>query len=300
LADHSDLYRIGTIATLTGISVERLRAWERRYGLAPAVRSGRTRYYSRAQLEQLTRIKQLIDQGHPIGSIAGLTPEQLNLRATARPEATRERAPSAGLIGPNLLVLELAQGENRRLDVRSRWANLDAFLAERSTTEALEVLVVQMPVLLAHRLDAIAAAQPHARLVALYQFATPKHLAAVQERGIPTLAWPCAWQEIEHACTTTAGLPLRAGRAAERRFSDEELVAIAGSSIDAYECPQHLVQLVTSLNAFAEYAANCAESVPPGRGALYEQVQVGAMQARAQLELALGALVEAEEPDTPS
>jgi DNA-binding transcriptional MerR regulator len=296
LADDRDLYRIGTIATLTGIAVERLRAWERRYGLAPAVRSGRTRYYSRAQLEQLTRIKQLIDEGHPIGSIAGLTPEQLKLRATARPDATLHRAPRTGLIGPNLLVLELAQDESTRLDVRSRWANLDAFLAERGTTEVLDVLVVQMPVLLAHRLDAIAAAQPRARLVALYQFATPKHLAAVQERGIPTLAWPCGWQDIEHACTSTAGLPLRAGRAAERRFSDEELVAIAGSAMDPYQCPQHLVELVSSLNAFAEYAANCAESVPPERGALYEQVQVSAMQARAQLELALDALVDADEP----
>jgi DNA-binding transcriptional MerR regulator len=295
--DDDDLYRIGTIATLTGIAVERLRAWERRYGLAPAVRSGRTRYYSRAQLEQLTRIKQLIDQGHPIGSIAGLTPEQLNLRVTVRPEASGKHTPRTGLIGPNLLVLELAQSEKKGLDVRSRWANLDAFLAARGTAETLDALVVQMPVLLAHRLDAIAAAQPRARLVALYQFATPKHLAAVQERGIPTLAWPCSWQDIEHACTSTAGLPLRAGRAAERRFTDDELVAIAGSSTDAYQCPQHLVQLVSSLNAFAEYAANCAESVPPERGALYEQVQIGTTQARAQLELALAVLVDAEEPD---
>jgi hypothetical protein len=36
--------------------------------------------------------------------------------------------------------------------------------------------------------------------------------------------------------------------------------------------------------------------VPPERGALYEQVQVSAMQARAQLELALDALVDADEP----
>ncbi|MEM6709905.1 MAG: MerR family transcriptional regulator [Pseudomonadota bacterium] len=38
LDQHSDpveLYRIGAVAQLTGIAVERLRAWERRYGLAP-------------------------------------------------------------------------------------------------------------------------------------------------------------------------------------------------------------------------------------------------------------------------
>jgi DNA-binding transcriptional MerR regulator len=309
LDSDEDLYRIGTIATLTGIAVERLRAWERRYGLVPAHRSGKTRFYSRAQLEQLTRIKQLIDQGHPISTLAGLSTEQLAERAAARtetasplPDSEPTRRASAGphalrtgLIGPNLLVLELQQTERSRLDVRARWANLDAFLAERSRTEPLDVLVVQMPVLLAHRLEAIAAAQPAARLVALYQFTTPKHLATVQERGIPALQWPCGWQAIEHACASTAGLPLRAGRAAARRFSDEELVAVAASAADPNRCPQHLVELISCLNAFAEYSANCAESVPADRGALYERVHVDTTQARAQLELALEALAEAEQ-----
>jgi MerR family transcriptional regulator, light-induced transcriptional regulator len=307
VADDQDLYRIGTIATLTGIAVERLRAWERRYGLAPAARSGRTRFYNRAQLDQLTRIKQLIDQGHPISSLAGLTTEQLAERVTSpadsNPSATPAarhrpaspaRAPRTGLIGPNLLVLELQHERESRLDVRGRWANLDAFLDERAAMEPLDVVVVQMPVLLAHRLDAIAAAQPSARLVALYQFTTPKHLAAVQERSIPTLPWPASWAAIEQACASTAGLPLRGARAAERRFSDGELVAIAASTTDPNRCPAHLVELISSLNAFAEYSANCAESVGADRGAIYQRLHTDTTQARAQLELALAALLEEE------
>ncbi|MBX3706044.1 MAG: MerR family transcriptional regulator [Pseudomonadales bacterium] len=311
-----DLYRIGTIATLTGIAVERLRAWERRYGLTPAYRSGKTRFYSRAQLEQLTRIKQLIDQGHPISTLAGLSTEQLAERVTARRE-TRNRPARAGLIGPNLLVLEQAEGDTTRLDVRARFANVDAFLAQQAqrperesardaarhaTGEALEVLVVQMPVLLNQRLDAVAAAAPGARLVALYQFTTPGHLAAVQERGIPTLQWPTSWAEIEYACATTAGLPLRAARAATRRFTDEELIAIAASSTDPTRCPHHLVELISSLNAFAEYTAqytveSAAESSDreARERARYERVHTDTTQARAQLELALEALVEAEQ-----
>jgi len=303
-----DLYRIGTIAALTGIAVERLRAWERRHGIEPAFRSGKTRFYSRAQLDQLTRIKQLIDQGHPIGSLAGLSVEQLAQRAvgtgpTEPAEPTDRmtahskplaRAARTGLIGPNLLVLELQQGDASQLDVRGRWANLDAFLAERNRMDPLDIVAVQMPVLLAHRLEAIAAAQPTARLVALYQFTTPKHLAAVQERGIPTLQWPATWQAIEHACATTAGLPLRAARLAERRYSDAELVAIAASTTDPNRCPQYLVDLISSLNAFAEYSANCIESVAAERGAVYERLHTDTTQARAQLELALEALVDAE------
>lgn len=306
LDSEEDLYRIGTIATLTGIAVERLRAWERRYGLVPAHRSGKTRFYSRSQLDQLTRIKQLIDRGHPIGSLAGLSAEQLAARAAAAAEppvqalakpaaAARSAAlPRAGLIGPNLLVLELQQSGERRLDVHGRWANLDAFLAERERTEPLDVVIVQMPVLLAHRLDAVAAAQGKARLVALYQFTTPKQLAAVQERQIPALPWPASWEAIEHACTTAAGLPLRAGRAAERRFDDAQLVAIAASATDPNRCTQHLVELISGLNAFVEFSANCAESVGADRGAIYERVHIDTSQARAQLELALEALLEAE------
>ncbi|MDE0008460.1 MAG: MerR family transcriptional regulator, partial [Gammaproteobacteria bacterium] len=52
-----DLFKIGVVASRTGISVERLRAWERRYGLAPAHRDGQTRFYSEAQVERLLAIK---------------------------------------------------------------------------------------------------------------------------------------------------------------------------------------------------------------------------------------------------
>ena len=36
-----DLYQIGSVTALTGIAAERLRAWERRYGFAPAERKGK-------------------------------------------------------------------------------------------------------------------------------------------------------------------------------------------------------------------------------------------------------------------
>lgn len=290
--ESDDLYRIGTIASLTGIAVERLRAWERRYGLAPAHRSGKTRFYSRTQLERLNKIKRLIDQGHPISSLVDLDETQLDERLTVHREASLKPA-LTGLIGPNLLVLEQQQGDQERVDVRGRWANVDAFFAEPSGSEALDVLVVQIPVLLAHVIEKLASFQPEARIVAIYQFTTPRHLAQVQEQGIPALPWPVSWQEIEHACATTAGRPLRAARAAERRFTDEELIAIAASSSNPTGCPQHLVELISSLNAFADFSLSCAEE--DQQQALYNRVHTDTTQARAQLELALEALVDAEQ-----
>ncbi len=292
LQTDDDLYRIGTIANLTGIAVERLRAWERRYGLEPAHKSGKTRFYSKTQLDRLQLIKRLIDQGHPISTLVDLDEEGLVSRLNTQRQARLHPA-VAGLIGPNLLVLEQQQEQPARLDIRARWSNLDAFLEEQTGVEALEVIVIQLPVLLTERIHAVNRLQPDARIVALYQFATPRHLADVQELGIPTIPWPTSWQEIEHAAATTAGMPLRAARAAVRRFSDEELIAIAASASDPSGCPGHLVELISSLNAFAEFSLACAdEAVEPG---LYQRVHTDTSQARAQLELALEALVDAEQ-----
>lgn len=292
MEDEEDLYRIGTITKLTGIAVERLRAWERRYGLIPAHRSGKTRFYSKAQLDRLIRIKRLIDQGHPISTLVELDDEQLQARLATHREASVKPAVT-GLIGPNLLVLEHQQTDPARLDVRARWANADAFFADQSGTEGLDVVVVQLPVLLTHIVEKIASFQPKSRIVAIYQFATPRHLSDVQELGIPTLPWPTSWREIEHACATTAGMPLRAARAAERRFTDEELIAIAASTDNATGCPQHLVELISGLNAFAEYSESCIED--QGQQDLYARVHTDTTHARAQLELALEVLVDAEQ-----
>ena len=102
-----DHFRIGTIAKLTGLSVERLRAWERRYELVPALRQGKTRYYSQAQLERLKKIKRLIDAGHPISSLVELSDQHLDARLSSRvtplPGLGTIRT---GLIGPNLVALE--------------------------------------------------------------------------------------------------------------------------------------------------------------------------------------------------
>lgn len=141
MSEVQDLYRIGTVAKLTGISVERLRAWERRYGLMPAERAGKTRMYSADQVERLTRIRQLIDQGHPISTLIQLSNEQLSDRLTpAHSQASGPRPVSSrtlnrvGLIGTQLLMLEQANANKTPpiagIDVAARWVTLEAFRAD--------------------------------------------------------------------------------------------------------------------------------------------------------------------------
>jgi MerR family transcriptional regulator, light-induced transcriptional regulator len=80
-----DLYRearhpIRVVAERTGLGVETLRAWERRYG---AVRPGRTpggqRLYSDADVERLRQLARLVEGGRSIGQVAGLDAERLSL-----------------------------------------------------------------------------------------------------------------------------------------------------------------------------------------------------------------------------
>ena len=138
------LYRIGTVASLTGLSVERLRAWERRYNLSPAHKSGRTRFYNKTQLDRFKLIKRLIDLGHPISSLVELEIDQLEARIEHQNDIGRENwqsplphQPSVGLIGPNLLLLEqkaIAARINESdmlLKVSARWANIEAFENEQ-------------------------------------------------------------------------------------------------------------------------------------------------------------------------
>ena len=121
----------------------------------------------------------------------------------------------------------------------------------------------------------------------IYQFATADNVSKLQQQGTPTLKWPVTWAEIEHTAIAENGLTGRS-YGAQRRFSDEELIAIAAESEDPTHCPEYLIEAINQLNAFADYVAQCN---PPGATDPYRQVQADASQARAQLEMALETLI---------
>ena len=107
----SDLYRIGAVSKLTEISAERLRAWERRYNLQPAHRSGKTRFYDSGQVEHLKKIKVLLDRGQAISQLIKLTGEELDARLAVRPG--RAGSTRVGLVGASLILAERDQDQSR-------------------------------------------------------------------------------------------------------------------------------------------------------------------------------------------
>ena len=292
----TELYRIGTVAKLTGISVECLRAWERRHGLAPAERDGRTRYYSRTQLKRLEKIKALTEDGHPISSLVELSEEQLDARiGITRPRVVSpHRLPQIGLVGPNLMILEQGAAEDSDVaEVNQRWVGIDDFVESRAAERAqLDVVAVQIPSLNTDNLQRVRRAAPDCRLLAIYQFASREALTNASElHGATALAWPLTWTELMHACATPAGDNARAGRAAPRRYTDHELVEIVTRARNrGFDAPRHLVSLISDLNAFTDYATQCLTE--SNETQMYDRLREDASYARAQLERALASAME--------
>jgi DNA-binding transcriptional MerR regulator/methylmalonyl-CoA mutase cobalamin-binding subunit len=72
------MYSIKAVAQATGLTVETLRAWERRYGIVVPVRdAGGRRVYRAEDVLRLRRLREATERGHPIGRLAGLSDDAL-------------------------------------------------------------------------------------------------------------------------------------------------------------------------------------------------------------------------------
>ncbi|WP_242340160.1 MULTISPECIES: MerR family transcriptional regulator [Anaeromyxobacter] len=89
-------YPIRAVSRLTGISVDTLRAWERRYRVVEPQRDERGRLYSEEDVERLRLLAQAVGRGHAIGRIAALPLDELRALVASgggEPELLRPGAP---------------------------------------------------------------------------------------------------------------------------------------------------------------------------------------------------------------
>lgn len=79
-------YPIRAAAKLTGLPVDTLRAWERRYNAVTPIRDGRGRLYGAPEIHRLLLLRRAVESGHAIGQVAGLSDADLEaLQATGQP-----------------------------------------------------------------------------------------------------------------------------------------------------------------------------------------------------------------------
>jgi len=307
-------YRIGAVAKLTGISPDALRVWERRYAV---VKPGRTssggRLYSDDDIARLRLMKQLVDAGDSIGTIATLTHEELEARiGQVRPVAVRplSAGPCKLVVVGETMVEKMKAEEDALADVSlvASYANAQAYESRAGDIKA-DVLLIEQATLqsdTAIRLVDLIARVKASCAIVVYRFAAQETLERLPHSRCIALRAPVDARTIQRQCMTL--LEPRAGGSTPeaeqevvqygavlpRRYDDATLAKLATVSTTVKcECPRHLAELITGLSAFEQYSTEC-ESRDAKDAALHAYLNATASRARHMIESALDTVIQAE------
>ena len=105
-------YPIRAAANLTGLSIDTLRAWERRYQAVTPIRSERGRVYGEGHIRRLILLRDAVARGHAIGQVAGLEDSALEkllvgpVPAAKAPEPDRTELPVSDALLPVVAAIE--------------------------------------------------------------------------------------------------------------------------------------------------------------------------------------------------
>ena len=317
------VYRSGAVARLTGIPVQTLRVWERRYRIVgPRQSAAGQRQYTPDDLGRLTVIKQLVDSGHAIGSIAKLDLNTLQsmLGKVARdPRPVPDLGPGAreGSMLPlrvvilgEALALRVAQFHLPELHIVATPSNVAGDLEDLRGLKA-DVLLVESPTLHGESAQSVRswARQVGApKILVEFSYAPQKITQELRALGFSLVRAPLQIEQLQSLChplrksaqSPVASLLRTADLAAPRRFDRRMLAEISLASVVlSCECPHHLSDLLVQLGNFETYSAEC-ESRSPADAALHLYLKEVAASARALLEEALVRVVEAEGISLPA
>ncbi|MDE3197570.1 MAG: MerR family transcriptional regulator [Acidobacteriota bacterium] len=89
---------IRVAAKLSGLSVDVLRVWERRYRAVEPGRTDRVRHYSQEQVQRLILLRELVTRGHSIGQIASKPDAELRDLLNASQAAPRREPVASDIV----------------------------------------------------------------------------------------------------------------------------------------------------------------------------------------------------------
>ena len=206
-------FRSGAVARQAGMPVATLRIWEQRYhAVGPTTAPSGHRLYSAADVERVVLLRQLTQQGHAIGSVAGLTEAQLQdlVSSPSRTEVGRSAEHLLPGAPFRIVVVGLAMAQRlQRPSVMDRWAQppqlMGAFESLQQATSAaasagtesdsapIDLLLWHAASLQDGAAQDMQAAQKawQARDVAVcYRFASPKARDALVSAGVSVAREP--------------------------------------------------------------------------------------------------------------
>ena len=311
--ENSQLYKIGAIARLTGITPMTIRMWQTRYDAVSPVRTeGKQRLYTERDLTKLSLLKELTDHGDSIGMVAGLTVEELEnrLKEQTLKRGTREKQTNHTPIKVAVLGYGFPQLGNA--DVGAYAAPLELvgqFNPENALSNEIkacqpDLLIFQIASLQPDSPGLIEEAIEHSGAqgaCVVYAFGPKKVVRDITNGLILPLRAPVNVQELTLAANhllKSAERPRAEHETAvqiqQRRYSDPQLWEIVNQpNAIKCECPQHLSHILFSLNNFEAYMKDC-ENRNTKDAEVHQYLHKVAAESRACLEKAMDKLVEHE------
>ena len=321
----NDEYKIGAVSRITGIGTETLRAWERRYqAVVPRRSSSGDRVYSTEDLSKLFLLKNLVDAGNAISSIANLSLDQLKDKWDKSVEISGNKVSSFAKSEDNTLSQHqkcrvLLIGEDfplRILDGMSDFEGVE-IVAELDSVEQcreyrddlIHVAIIEKPTVneaTRQLVSSIIQTTGAWHVVVLYGFGSQKEISQLQSPQVSTIRSSIDVYELARLCMDRAGgdpknlVSSMSGTVfleeslPTRRYSAKQLEALARMSPAIQcECPKHLSDLIKSLVAFEIYSAEC-ENKNSEDAALHSFLHATTAQSRAILEDALSHVITHE------
>ena len=306
-------FRIGGVTKMTGISVDTLRAWERRYQVvSPARAESAARLYSLEDIERLKLLKALVSEGHGIGSIAQLDRsalESLLDKHALETDSSREEEQEG------LTVLAYSESyvpvssetlDQAGLTLLGEYRNWSVF-QEQALSGTADALVLELSALspeLVHEICALAVKNGKKRIVVIYGFSSSSLTQRLRREGISVLRAPVDQEEIVSHLRRSRGSGLvenepLSSLTPTRSIDDQTLdfLSLVETSIEC-ECPKHLADIIRTLNRFEDYCVSC-ENRNDADAALHVSLRATTALARASFERSLKKVIENEEIELP-
>jgi MerR family transcriptional regulator, light-induced transcriptional regulator len=109
-------YPIRAVSRLTGIGIDTLRAWERRYGAVTPARDDRGRLYTNADVARLRLLHRAVSSGHSVGRVARLSDEDLRRLDAAHTIPAPPASPAPLSLDPATFNAALGRLDNAAID----------------------------------------------------------------------------------------------------------------------------------------------------------------------------------------
>jgi hypothetical protein len=251
---------------------------------------------------RLSLLRELVERGHSIGTVATLPDDQLHRRLIDAPPApATQRKCRLAVVGAALTRrLDATLAALPQIEVAGRHATLKS-LNTHAASGSLDAILVDVPTLrpvqVPPLLDLLQTLRPRL-LVVVYGFAAGRDLQRLDLERVMLLRGPVDPAQILRICLLSLNMPSGPAATSEfdrllhqpvpgRRYSERQLAAFATSpNAIRCECPRHLADLLNSLDAFELYSTECA-SADAEDAALHLMLSSVAGHARGMLEEAL-------------